>query len=342
MSEMRHDPLHRRWVVIAPERAARPTDYAALSQKNEGEVDPFAEGNEGMTPPEILAVRKAGTKKNGPGWSVRVIPNKYPGFRVEGDLERHGDGLYDVMSGLGAHEVVVETPSAEMTLTDLDEEHLFELGRVYRDRMTDLMRDVRLRYVLLFKNHGRIAGSSLSHPHSQIIATTITPRIIAHKLEAAKEHFASKERCLICDIIDQEVRDRKRIVCENERFIAFAPFASRFDFEVWIMPRYHQHDFRTISDEDLRLFMLLKQKVALRLKLALDDPPYNMVLQSAPNAESEAPRPTHWATLKHDWHWHVEITPRLSISQGFEWVTGFFINTTPPEQAAGILRDINL
>jgi UDPglucose--hexose-1-phosphate uridylyltransferase len=341
MSEMRHDPLHRRWVVIAPERSSRPTDFQPVVSPNGGE-NPFEEGNEHLTPPEITAIRKPGTKKNSPGWTVRVVPNKYPGFQIEGELHRWGDGLYDAMNGLGAHEVVIETPDPELDLTSLPPDHLLDLGKVYRERMMDLMRDVRLRYVLLFKNNGFVAGSSLSHPHSQIIATTITPRVIAHKLEAAREHFDARERCLLCDMIQQEQRDRKRIVYQDDRFIAFAPFASRFDFELWLMPRFHQHDFREIRDDDLGQFMIALQEVLLRLKLAVNDPPYNLVLQSAPNSESEAPRATHWSTLKHDWHWHVEITPRLSLNQGFEWVTGFFINSTPPEQAAEMLRAINL
>ncbi len=341
MAEMRHDPLHRRWVVIAPERAQRPTDFKSHGEEPGGD-DPFAEGNEDQTPPEIYAIRKSGSKKNGPGWTVRVVPNKYPGFRVEGELERSGDGLYDRMNALGAHEVIIEGPRRDEDMTQFTPDHLFDLGTVWRERMTDLMRDIRLRYVLLFKNHGRIAGTSLSHPHSQVIATTITPRNISHKLEAAREHYDQRERCLICDMIQQELRERSRIVTVNDRFIAFAPYASRFDFEVMVMPRYHQHDFRQIADEDLKAFMVTLQEVLLRLRLALDNPPWNFVLQSAPNSESDSPRPTHWTTLKYDWHWHVEITPRLSVSQGFEWVTGFFINTTPPEQAAEVLRAIRL
>jgi len=341
MSEMRHDPLHRRWVVIAPERARRPSDYKICDEPAE-EFDPFAEGNEEHTPSEITAVRKTGSKKNGPGWSVRVVPNKYPGFRVEGDLQRQGEGVYDKMTALGAHEVIIDTPKRDEDFTQLSPDHLFDLGKVYRERMTDLMRDIRLRYVLLFKNHGHIAGASLSHPHSQVIATTVTPRIISQKLESARKHFDDKERCLICDIIDQELHDRKRIVVQNERFIAFAPYASRFDFEVWVMPRYHQHDFRNISDDDLKSFMLTMQEVLLRMRLALDNPPWNFVLQSAPNSESLSARPNHFTTLQHDWHWHVEITPRLSMTQGFEWVTGFFINATPPEQAAEILRGVSV
>ena len=341
MPEMRHDPVQRRWVVISPERGARPTDYKPCRDEMEGD-DPFAEGNEAQTPPEIMAVRPSGTRKNGPGWKVRVVPNKYPAFRVEGDLDRRADGLYDVMNGIGAHETVIEAPERDMDLALLEPDHAFEVGRMYRERMIDLMRDKRLRYVLVFRNRGRMAGASLSHPHSQIIATSVTPLSVAIELDSARRHYDDKERCLFCDLLAQEKAARKRIVYESDRFVAYAPFASRVPFEICLMPKAHQHDFREVSDQDLHAFMAALQEVLQRIKVALDDPPYNFFLHTAPNSESLTPRRSYWTTLRHDWHWHVEILPRLGNMAGFEFGTGFFINSTPPEQAAEILKSVKL
>jgi len=337
MPEMRHDPLQRRWVVISPERGSRPTDYLDFEEEVE-EYDPFAEGNEGETPPEITAVRSKNSKPNGPGWQIRVFPNKYPAFKIEGDLDRRAEGVYDAMNGIGAHEMVIETPERRSDISLLNPEHAFNLGRTYRDRIIDLMKDRRMKYALLFRNHRKMAGASLSHPHSQIVATAVTPSSIAKELESARSYFLQKERCIFCDIINQERKERHRIVHESDKFIAFEPYASRFSFETWVMPKFHQHDFRNLSDDDMHGFMETLQITLQKLRVALNNPPYNLVLHTSPNTESFAPRPQYWGTLYHDWHWHIEILPRLGNVAGFEFGTGFFINSTPPEQAAEILR----
>ncbi len=343
MPEMRHDPIQRRWVVIAKGRALRPTDFTTVEEKPPDPAkNPFSEGNEGLTPKEVAAFRPGGGKPDSPGWLVRVVPNKYPALRIEGNPDRRGVGLYDEMNGVGAHEIVIETPDADLDISLLPPDHATALGGIYRDRLIDLMRDRRFRYVLVFKNHGRDAGASLAHPHSQIVALPVTPLVISLELESARSHFNLKERCLFCDIIAQELSDRERIVLETERFVAFCPYASRFPYEIWLLPRYHQHDFREIAPEDLAAFMAALQEVLQRLKAVLKNPPYNFMLHTAPNTESFSPRANHWQTLRYDWHWHLEIIPRVSQVAGFEWGTGLFINSTPPELAAEILRDVAL
>lgn len=342
MPEMRHDPLQRRWVVIATERGNRPSDYKLECPKDNGQVNPFLEGNEAMTPPEIAAARDKKSAPDTPGWQVRVVPNKYPALKIEGDLNREGLGLYDKMNGVGAHEVVIETPDPGEDLANLSPEHAFEVAKIYRERLIDLMRDMRFRYVLIFKNHGKAAGASQPHPHTQIIATPVTPRTIAMELESAKNHFNAKERCLFCDLIHQEIVENRRIIAQNEKFIAYAPYASRFPFEVCLAPKQHSHDFRDVTDEELKLFMEMLQDILQRLKIGLKDPPYNWMLHTAPNTFTATPRPSHWATIQHDWHWHLEIIPRLTSVAGFEWGTGLFINPTPPEQAAEFLRGVML
>ena len=340
MPELRHDPIQRRWVIIATERARRPSDYS-----QEGESDapvgfcPFCEGNEDKTPPEILADRLPGSLANGPGWTIRVVSNKFPALRIEGELGREGVGMFDRMNGIGAHEVVIETPKHDLNLSDLEQIHLEKLIHAYRQRLIDLMKDQRFRYVLIFKNYGATAGASLSHPHTQVIATPVTPKIVAQELDAAREHYILKERCLFCDVIRQEIDSGERIVYDDGQFVAITPYASRFPFEIVLSPRNHAHDFSHISEDQIQSLASALRDVLGRLKLTLNDPPYNFVLHTAPNTSVEPRRVGYWATLAYDFHWHLEIIPRLTRVAGFEWGTGFYINPTPPEAAAKFLRE---
>lgn len=344
MSELRYDPVQRRWVIIATERGRRPTDYASegnSSGSDQSKFCPFCSGNEDKTPPEIYAVRRQGSLPNTPGWDVRVVMNKFPALRIEGDLDRQGIGLFDVMGGIGAHEVIIETPDHDTCIPEMTHGHLVKIVRVYRDRLSDLERDPRLRYIMLFKNHGERAGASLSHPHTQLIATPITPLTVSQELESAKDHYLRKERCLFCDVIRQEIEIGKRIIHQSDKFVAIAPFASRFPFEVFLAPLEHSHDFGRTTDEDLAAFAFGLQDALRRLKSSLNDPPYNFILHTAPNTATIPRRPGYWQTLQYDFHWHVEIIPRLTRIAGFEWGTGFYINPTPPEDAAAWLREVD-
>src|SRR5262245_53516426 len=233
MTELRHDPLSRRWVIIAGERANRPNDFELIVRPlARPDPCPFCEGNEELTPPEIAARRGPGSHPDGPGWRVRVVPNRYPALAIEGRPDRRGVGVYDRMHGIGAHEVIVESPDHGLELADQPREHAVRIVRVWRDRLVDLMRDTRFKYVLIFKNCGAAAGATLSHPHGQIIATPVTPREVAIELEASRAHHDLKERCMYCDLLQQELEDARRIVSVNEDFVAFTPYASRFPFEV--------------------------------------------------------------------------------------------------------------
>jgi len=343
MSELRHDPLSRRWVVIAGERSARPNDFEPSAAAPAGpEACPFCEGHEAETPPEISALRPEGSTPNGPGWNVRVIPNRYPALAIEGQPDRRGVGIYDRMHGIGAHEVIVESPRHDLDLPDQPLEHVEAVLSVCRDRIVDLMRDGRFKYVLLFKNHGEAAGASLVHPHTQIIATPVTPRAVAVELETSRIHLETKERCLYCDLITQELEDGRRLVTVNEHFVAFTPYASRFAFEVVLAPRRHAHEFGEIPPGLMAPLAATLVDVLKRLKLLLRDVPYNFVLHTAPNTNAMPRRAHHYTTLPYDWHWHFEILPRLTRVAGFEWGTGFHINPTPPEEAARLLREIDV
>jgi len=325
-------------VIIATERGKRPTDFAHYRDGGNGGFCPFCPGNEEKTPREIFTLKGPGGR---PGdWFIRVVPNKYPALRVEGDPGREAEGIYDRMNGIGAHEVVIETPHHESQIADRSVEENFLLLKAFRERLHDLMNDTRLKYILVFKNKGKQAGATLEHPHSQIIATTVTPQTVALELNSCRDHHQVKERCLICDIIKQEITDSRRIVRLGDRFVAYCPYASRFPFEAFIAPRYHQHDYALAADSDLRELADLMGDILGRLKRALDDPPYNFILHSAPNARVEPRRSHYWDTIKFDFHWHIELLPRLTRVAGFEWGTGFYINPTSPEDAARYLREI--
>ncbi|MGD0099030.1 MAG: galactose-1-phosphate uridylyltransferase [Acidobacteriota bacterium] len=341
MPELRHDPIQRRWVIIATERGRRPDDFPRNEPEPTGGFCPFCEGNESKTPPEITAIRN-GTGANQPGWEVRVVPNKFPALRIEGGLDRRGIGAYDQMNGVGAHEVIIETPKHSLQLADAPLEHIQKVLRIYRERLVDLLRDQRFKYVLIFKNHGAAAGASLSHPHTQLIATPVTPLTISEELNSAQDHYREKERCLFCDLIEQELDSGQRIVIAGDQFVALTPFASRFPFEIFIAPRNHHHSFAEITDSMLNSLAAVLKEVLLRVKKCLKDPPYNFLIHTIPNLQAGRSHGGHWETIEQDYHWHIEFIPRLTQVAGFEWGTGFYINPTAPEEAAKYLRETEL
>ena len=345
MPELRKDPISDRWVIISTERGRRPSDFGTPSVAEESaEVKfcPFCEGNEGKTPAEIVAWRKASSLPNTAGWDVRVIPNKFPALIIEGEVNRTGMGIFDMMSGIGAHEVIVETCKHNQNIPDLPDEHVEKILWAYKQRILDLEKDRRFRYILVFKNYGTAAGASLSHPHSQLIATPITPRYVKMELANSRDYFQEKERCIFCDMIRQELGAGERLVYENEFFVAFTPFASRFPFEIWLMPRRHEYGFQQLPDEErIQLARCLKD-VLMRLKKTLNDPPYNYVLHTAPNPVPRPGKPDYWGTIAYDYHWHIEVIPRLTKQAGFEWGSGLYINPTAPEEAAKYLREVKI
>ncbi len=340
MSELRHDPLSKRWVIIATERSRRPEDFLpSPAPFPEPKFCPFCPGSEDKTPPEITAIRPHGSVPNGPGWEARVFPNKYPALTIEGDIDRRGVGMYDRMRGIGAHEVIVESPRHEEHLADMDSAHLERVLALCQDRLRDLARDARFKYSLLFKNHGAAAGAALSHPHLQIISTPVTPREISVELESARQHYHVKERCIYCDLLRDEIEARERVVILDEHFVVLAPYASRFPFETIVIPRRHRHSFAEEPRPVLGALARCLQDLLGRLKSVLRDPPYNFVFHTSPNTDTLVRRRNYWDTLPFDFHWHIEVLPRLTRVAGFEWGTGFYINPTSPEEAAAFLRE---
>ena len=330
MSELRKDPVTGRWVIISTERRKRPSDFQLDPVRaTPGDGCPFCEGHEDMTPGELLAHRPNGSRANGSGWSVRVVPNQFPVLRVEGTLDRQGEGLFDKMNGIGAHEVIIETARHDETLATMSDAAVEEVLMAWRDRVADLKQDRRFRYIIIFKNHGAAAGARVDHSHSQLIALPIVPREVRDEIEGARAHFSAKERCVFCDILRQDLADGRRVIAENGDVVALAPYAPRFPFETWILPRRHHALFEESRHEFGPLARVLGE-VLRRMNRALGFPPYNLLIHSAPFAEP----------VGDFYHWHVEIIPKLTKVAGFEWATGFYVNPTPPEEAAEVLRKL--
>ena len=328
MPELRRDIITDRWVIISTDRRKRPNDFrvehAALIG---GQHCPFCPGHEGMTPPEVLAFRN-GSPPNGPGWDVRVVPNKYPALQVEGNFDREGEGLFDRMNGIGAHEVIIETPEHGKTFATMTEPEIERVLWAYRERIHDLKRDHRFRSILIFKNHGAPAGATLEHAHSQLIALPIVPDFVREEILGARRHFEVKERCVFCDIVRQEIAAGRRVIQENAEVVALAPYAPRFPFETWVLPRSHGSRFEDASRQQYEGLARMLKVVLSRMDRALERPSYNLIVHSAPFSED----------VSDVYHWHVEIIPKLARTAGFEWGSGFYINPTSPEEAAEVLR----
>ncbi len=328
MPELRRDPIIGRWVIIASERGKRPYDFVKKKDETKGGYCPLCPGHENTTPPEVLVYGRPSHDPNGPEWQLRVVPNKFPALIIEGELDKRGEGIYDKMNGIGAHEVIIETPRHYETLSSMAVEQLVLVFRAYKDRLIDLARDSRFKYIIVFKNFGKAAGASLEHSHSQLIALPIVPQIIQEELNGCQRYFEYKERCVFCDIIRQERSQQTRLVDENRDFITICPFAPRSPFEMWVLPKRHQSRFISMDDAHLHQFAMLFSSTMKRLDRVLPNIPYNFMLHTAPLRDSH---------LEH-YHWHIEIMPKVSTVAGFEWGTGFHINTVPPEEAATILK----
>lgn len=341
MPELRRDPIIGRWVIISTERAKRPDQFVgSFVEKEEfapGEKCPFCEGNESMTPPEICALRKPGSRPNAPGWEVRVISSISPLLQIEGGLDRHGHGMYDLMNARGAHEIVVESPH-HIKEAEMSKEQVAKVLSVMLDRLRDLEKDPVIKYALIFKNYGKAAGGGhIKHTRSQIIGTPVNLKRVKEELSGARAYYSYKERCIFCDMIKQEIQAAKRVAAESKSFIALSPFASRFPFETWILPKEHYCDFykmdRSIVPDLAELLLLIFSKMAK----VIGEFPYNMVLHTAPFRRDPTKR-GYWDTIEQDYHWHFELLPILTRVAGFEWGSGFYINPLLPEEACKSIK----
>ena len=330
MPELRRDPITGRWVIINTDRPKGPEKFEVEDHVKKGGTCAFCTGNEKMTPPEIIAYSKVKREKNTPGWTLRVVPNKFPALQIEGALDKTGIGIYDLMNGIGAHEVIIETTSHDKEIADRDDAEVREMLWAYRDRDLDLRKDQRFKYILVFKNYGFSAGASLEHPHSQLIALPFVPKRVWGEMDGAHRYYEYRDRCVYCDMISQEIHEKGLTISENKSFISFCPFVSRFPYEAWVIPKVHAPDFAQIQEALVNDLALILKETMLRIKKVLRDPSYNYIVHSIPLD----------GLAMDDYHWHIEIMPRLTRVAGFEWGTGFYINPTPPELAARTLREV--
>lgn len=335
MHELRKDPLMNRWIAVLSDSMA-PGEYRPPEDEIKESECILCSGREKETPPEITAIRGNGSNPNEPGWLARVIPSFKPILHVEGDLGRRGVGMYDRMNSIGANEIIIETPEHNKAGGDIGFEQMIRVVSLYKERIIDLEKDLRLRYILIYKNSGREAGAAYSHPHSQIIATPVIPRRIKEELDGAKQYYSYKERCIFCDIIREELRHGQRVIFETKKFIAFCPYAQNSSFEFSIIPKKHSCAFQEINPEEMEDLALMLSTMLKKLGAILKNPPYNYIIHTAPNM---IPRRDHWHTLGEDFHWHIEVMPRLTRVSGFEWGSGFYVVTTSPEDAAKYLRE---
>lgn len=367
MSEFRQDPLSGRWVIIGEERAERPNEFVEAATRAKDMPCPFCPGHEDQTPPPIavypttsLPCSVAGSSAlsgsefgefggiascdaphgDGSGrtaWSVRIVPNKYPAVRDACDLPepaslpsggRSAVELFRSVPGRGRHEVIIESPRHVASLSDLSAAEAALVFRVYRDRMQQIQAEQRFKYVQIFKNAGPAAGASLEHLHSQLIALHHVPAVVQQELAACRAYYRRHGQGLLAALLASELAGGKRIVSQTERVVAFCPYASRFAWEVWVMPRRPQACFQDSEDAEIEETAQVVRDLVGRIERAMGQVAYNYFLHSLPFDEVE----------REHYHWHVELVPRLTKTAGFEWSTGCFINPVPPEWAAEQLR----
>ena len=334
MSEFRKDALSDHWVIIAPNRAERPEQFGDEVAGSDIIRCPFCRGSESETPPPVLVYRKPrdtdtkSGKTSGHEWLVRVVPNKYPAVQPGEEPPPSSEDFYQMQPGVGVHEVIIESAEHVVSFSQLDDAQAALVVRAYRDRLRQLARNPRLAYAQVFKNSGAAAGASLEHAHSQLIATAVVPTQIQLELAKSLAYYQRHGHCVFCAMIERERSQRTRIVAETPGFVAFCPFASQFPYEVWILPREHQCRFESVEDAQLAEFASLVREVVVRTETALGRPAFNYLIHTAP---------FHTPTMAH-FHWHLEFSPRLTKTAGFEWGAGDYINTVSPEDAACTLR----
>lgn len=332
MPQLRQDLITGRWVAVATERARRPDSFTQAARESVAarDVCPFCPGHESMTPPEVLAYRAPGTAPNSEGWWIRVVPNLYAAFRLEPDGQEHREDRFWQRDAIGACEVLISSPDHRAPTPLLPRRQVEEIVQSYVDRYRHHDQNPALEHVLILYNHGRPAGASLEHPHSQLYAISLVPPSFLEELEGARRFGQPNQECVFCRTLEDERRAGARVIYENESFVVFAPYAARTPFETWIMPRRHSASF---GDLELKRekpdFAEALQLTLKALSDGLNDPPFNYYIHSAPMKSSPA----------QPYHWHLELIPKLSTAAGFEMGTGMWINVVKPEDSAAFLRE---
>lgn len=324
VSFFRKDPFGPAWVLISPERGLVPSDFGTTHPSSDR--SPLSPGNETKVGREIVAVRPAGSKAGAPDWRVRVI--EHPAGMLDAKrFTTSGEGVFVQGSASGFQEIVIEHPNARMRWDAMPSQHLVEVLKVYRDRLTHLGSKPGIRHVQVSRNVGVAAGALYEHPHAQVLAIPVTSRWLNEEIQAAADHRESHGTCLFCDVVAAELTAKERIISQNDEFVAIAPYAAKTPFETWVVPRSHESAFSHVASNALPALAEMLKTVVTALSSALDYPPYNFVIHTLPHAGEAG------------FHWHIEFLPRLTQQAGFDWGSGFYVNPTPPEVAARFLRE---
>ena len=331
MTELRQDPTTNEWVIIARERAKRP--YDLVTHRDIKPIPPFVEdcpfcpGNERMTPPEVAVYRKDSDASR---WTIRIVPNMFPALTPHEVVgERPAESHFRVMSGFGFHEVLIESPTHNQTLSTMDVSDIELIVRAYRDRYNVLSKKENVRLIVIFKNHGMTAGTSLAHPHSQIIATPVVSTYVRQKCAVAEQYYEKTERCLYCEVNGWETKSGSRLVSESANFVVFHPYASRYPFETWISPKNHNACFGKIDSEEISELGRVLGETMRKMDRALGGPNFNYVLNTAPVEDEK----------KEYLHWYIQVIPRIWTAAGFEIGSGIYINTSVPEETAKYMKE---
>lgn len=331
MPEIRQNMATKEWVIIATERAKRPKDFITKKDFKEDvpELDencPFCPGNEEKAPPETFRI------SDGDKWFTRVVPNKFAALTPEGERVRKYDGIYRYMSGVGVHEVIIESPVHNRFISVMNRKEVENIVRAYKNRYVEISKDERIEHIIIFKNHGPSAGTSLIHPHSQVIALPLIPQHIRHRIWEANRFFDDNGTCVFCHMAEQERKEKERIVYENEHFLTFCPYASFGPFHMWIVPNRHMSQFSDINEEEIKSLADSLKVVITKLNNGLNNPDYNLVVRSN----------TVDVKKSDSFHWYIAVVPRLSKTAGFELGSGMFINVSLPEENAEFLRSVEI
>lgn len=339
MPELRKDPVIGRWVIIATERARRPGNFVNEQDKYFLKDKKYCLHCQWKEIP-LYAIKENGRPASSRNWKVCAVQASSPFLKMENIFDRQRKGLYDVINGYGRHEVVIETSDHVANMADLTTEQIILVLKTYRVRLIECKNDPHLQYVIIYKNYGWQAGAhSQGHALSHMIATPVNPLRVKEKLAGARSYFKNEKRCIFCDLIREELQSRQRIVEESEHFLAITPFAARFLFEVWLLPKSHHCDYiEGIEGKEKDLAEILRNLLR-KFKVGLDDPAYNFMIHTAPLHRYD-PNGQKWQTIEQDYHWHMELMPRLTRVAGFEKGTGFYICSIPPEMTAEYLREI--
>lgn len=338
MPEMRKNPLSGNWVILAPERAKRPDSHVSPGVSHYHHIEHhhdchFCYGNEHSTPNEVLVYGRKEGLQDSTGWDLRVVSNKFPAVDNEKHFSVNSNNYMEIYSyAEGKSEVIIETPHHSKNMAHYSLKQIELVINAYKERYIAISREKHIKYVLIFKNSGKKAGASISHSHSQIIGIPIIPPLVEQELSLAESYYKEKSTCIYCDMIDLELKEKSRIVFENDKFIAFMPYAAKVPFETWILPKFHSSFFEALTESETTSLAKVMKDVLYRHHEALEGTPYNYFIHTSP------------AKVRTDnyYHWHIELIPRITTPAGFELGTGIFINISTPEVNAKLLRDIKV